>query len=468
MSVEKLTIKGLRGFANEQDLRFAQPTGEAGSGITILVGPNNGGKSTVVESLQAWSARRAPTFPEGKRNQRAGDRVSIRIELDDGMHELRTIDTGGSQIIREPEDHLANCYVLPSRRFFDPYFNEGEMDRQSYLSSFRVPNTRSTTTANFSYRLFTVLKNLPRFNEVLARVVDPPPTWTIDQSDQGGYYLKMNSEGQFHSSDGLGEGIVSLLFIVDALYDSDEGDLIVIDEPELSLHPTYQRRLAGVLADFARSRQIVYATHSPYFVDFQHVMNGAEVARVHKRAESSRISQLDRSTAEQFKGLLRNSNNPHVLGLDAREVFFQEDGVVIVEGQDDVLRYPSILDQLVSLGRLDGDSASYLRERFFGWGAGGAGNIERVASLLHDLGFERVAGIFDKNQRHLIPSLQSKFGGYFFSSIPADDIRTKPATDGREATYGLIDESGELRSEHVQETGILFNKVGRKLRGTQN
>ena len=468
MSVKTLTIKGLRGFAEEQALRLAQPTGKTGSGITILVGPNNGGKSTVVESLQAWSVRQDPTFSEGKRNKQAGDRVSIHIKLNDGVCELRTVDAGGSEVIREPEGPLNNCYVLPSRRFFDPYFNQGEMDRQSYLANLGVPNTRSSPTAIFSFRLFTALGNLAKFNEVLARVVDPPPIWTIDQSDQGSHYLKMGDNGQFHNSDGLGEGIVSLLFIVDALYDSKEGDLIVIDEPELSLHPTYQRRLAGLLADYAKDRQILYATHSPYFVDFEHVMNGAEVARVHKRAGSSLISQLNRKTAKQFKGLLRDSHNPHVLGLDAREAFFQEHGVVIVEGQEDVLLYPSVLDQLVSSGQLDCYSASYLRERFFGWGAGGAGNIERVASLLYELGFERVAGIFDKNERHLISNLQSKFPGYFFSSIPADDIRTKPAIEGREATCGLIDENGALRSEYVQETGILFNEVGRRLRVNQN
>lgn len=70
----------------------------------------------------------------------------------------------------------------------------------------------------------------------------------------------MNYNGQYHNSDGLCEGIASLLFIVDALYDTREGDLIVIDEPKLSLHPAYQRRLADLLAEYAKDRQIVYVT----------------------------------------------------------------------------------------------------------------------------------------------------------------------------------------------------------------
>ena len=304
MSVERLTIKGFRGFAEEQSLRLAQPTGKAGSGLTILVGPNNGGKSTVVEALQAWSSRRPVTFSEGKRNKQAGDCVSIRASLAGGEeHHLRTVDTGGSETVREPAQGRGNCYVLPSRRYFSPYFGHGQANRQDYLSGHGLNDTRSTASDDFSQRLFNARANLTRFNNVLTRVVEPVPVWTIEQSDQGAYYLKVDSSGQPHSSDGLGDGIVSLLFVVDALYDSQEENIIVIDEPELSLHPAYQRRLASLLADYAKTRQIVCATHSPYFVDFQHVQNGAEVARVHKRGGSSVVSQLKRETVRDLEGL---------------------------------------------------------------------------------------------------------------------------------------------------------------------
>ena len=143
--------------------------------------------------------------------------------------------------------------------------------------------------------------------------MNPSLSWMIDQSDQGQYYLQANNDNHFHNSDGLGEGIISLIFIVDALYDSKPDGMIVIDEPELSLHPAYQRRLARLFADYAKDRQIVYATHSPYFVDFTHILNGAEIARVHKRDGGSSISQLSRSTAAQLRGFLTDHHNPHTL-----------------------------------------------------------------------------------------------------------------------------------------------------------
>ena len=332
------------------------------------------------------------------------------------------------------------------------------------MGNHSLPNTRSTPTNDFSQRLFNALQHREDFNRVLEQVVSPAPSWTIDQSDQGDHYLKVDSHGQYHNSDGLGEGIVSLLFIIDALYDSQEGDLIVIDEPELSLHPAYQRRLAALLAGYAKDRQIVIATHSPYFVDFGLVLNGAKVARIHGRGGSSVISQLKRETAELFEGFLTDSHNPHVLGLDAREIFFQGDGVVVVEGQEDVVHYPKVLADLVELGELSQETTARLGERFFGWGAGGAEKIERIVALLHDLGFERVAGILDKNMSHLTPSLQLKFPNYTFRAIPADDVRTKPGVGERESILGLLDETGSLRPEYAHETGLLFSDIGEKLR----
>ena len=188
------------------------------------------------------------------------------------------------------------------------------------------------------------------------------------------------------------------------------------------------------------------------------------MARIHGRGGSSVISQLKRDTAQLFEGILTDSHNPHVLGLDAREIFFQSDGVVVVEGQEDVVHYPRVLANLVEEGELSQETAARLGERFFGWGAGGAEKIERIVALLDDLGFERVAGIVDRNKSDLTPGLQSRFPAYTFHAIPADDVRTKPGVDGRESIHGLLDEHGSLRPEYAHETGLLFSHIEENLR----
>jgi predicted ATPase len=148
---------------------------------------------------------------------------------------------------------------------------------------FGFPSTRGAPL-EFGSRLFQVQQNREAFDAQLKKVMKAVPKWAIDQSDTGQYYLKVETGGLYHSSEGMGEGLVSLLIIIDALYDSSPGDMIVIDEPELSLHPSLQRKLAILLSDYASDRQVVIATHSPYFVNFQTLLCGARIARLHLNA----------------------------------------------------------------------------------------------------------------------------------------------------------------------------------------
>jgi AAA domain, putative AbiEii toxin, Type IV TA system len=226
---------------------------------------------------------------------------------------------------------------------------------------------------------------------------------------------------------------VSCFFIVDALYDSTENDIVVIDEPELSLHPALQRRLAGLLREYASKLQIILATHSVYMVDFESIVAGAEIARVFLNDGNADIRFLTRESVRKIAPFLRNRDNPHILGLDAREVFFLDDGVILVEGQDDVVAYPEIAKQV---------GASF-NGQFFGWGVGGADNTIAVASMLRDLGFSKVTAIFDGNKRDAAETFKHEFEKFGCLVIDADDVRTKPARKARDAVQGLLDQDGK-------------------------
>lgn len=81
--IERLTAGGLRGLSTEQTLSFAVPNGSAGSGITVMVGTNNAGKSTIVEALRSLSTTQVVSFSEGKRKRRFGDRIQLQITFED-------------------------------------------------------------------------------------------------------------------------------------------------------------------------------------------------------------------------------------------------------------------------------------------------------------------------------------------------------------------------------------------------
>lgn len=459
MAYQSLEIEGLRGFGPSQKLELAVPNGtDHGTGLTIVVGENNSGKSTIIEALRSFTTA-SPNFSEGQRNKATGEKVRIVLRTNEAELVIATIPAGGSESkfdaplsITKPLRLLA----LPSRRHFDVYFNSESQPRDAYERQILQQYRRSGPLNAITGRLVAIAaEHREEFNKVLAQLIDPVPDWIIEKADHGPKYIKIRRpNGHSHSSEGAGEGLLSLICIADALYDSNPGDLIVIDEPELSLHPAVLRRLSRALGEYSKDRQIVIATHSPYFADPSFLCNGATLCRVFICEGGSTIAQTKQETLELLRGFITNKNNPHVLGLDAREIFFQKDGIILVEGQEDVVFYPEVEKELGL--RFEGT--------FFGWGVGGAGNMHVFASLLQDLGFAKVVGILDRDQEQIALQLQQSFLKYLFLTIPADDVRTKAAREATPEKIGLLN-GLKLRDEFNAGTRAVIEQINEYLLG---
>jgi predicted ATPase len=449
MLLTRIEILGYRGFRQRGGMDFALPNGAHGSGLTMLTGPNNAGKSCILECLRARSGNSNPSFTVGTRHAEIQE-VEIKYVVNGKNESIKSVAKGSSEAQKHDVDNNINFLVLPSRRAFSPYFSKGEWGRQQYTDA-GLPPQRQSTLSHFEYRLFTILKNPDTFNTLLEAALGFKPSWTIDQSDQGQYFLKFFNGDHSHSSDGMGEGIISIFSIVDALYDSKPGDVVVIDEPELSLHPSLQKRTAAMLSRFAADRQIVISTHSPYFINLRALNNGGHLVRVTTTAgKGTQISSLTKESKDAIKQLSEgNLYNPHVFGLDARELFFQEDRIVLTEGQEDVLLYPTVAEQ----------AGASVAGGFFGWGVGGAGNFPYLCLILKDLGFEKVAGLLDGDKAAEARKLSEAFPSYFFACIPTKDIRTKPARKATEDVAGLLDEKMMLKPEYVEELTKLFGAL---------
>ncbi|MFS6938021.1 ATP-dependent nuclease [Neisseria animaloris] len=461
MFLQFMKILAYRGFQQEQEIKFAIPKQNfvtEGSGLTIITGSNNAGKSSIIECLKAREGYNPPSFPNGVRNSLI-DKVKIEYLFDGGCKDiLMSVHKGSSETKFEGEKYEKKIFVVPSRRAFEPYFGKSEVDRESYILNTAFQAKRSSLLDHFSYRLFSIEKdeNIKRsFNNILKKVLGTIPEWAIDQNEMGQYFLKFTSGQNSHSSNGMGEGIVSIFVIVDALYDSNPGDIIVIDEPELSLHPSLQKRLSKLFVEYAKDRQIVISTHSPYFVDINALSKGAALARVISSDEGTKIYQLSSDSTDLIVRLATgNLYNPHTWGLDAREFFFQEDGIILVEGQEDVILYPEIARQLEKT----------IQGNFFGWGAGGASNIRYLCQIAKDLGFKKVAAIFDGNKAEERDQLREEFPDYKFEIIPADDVRTKPAREAVGEKQGLLDTEKRLQEQHREEMNSIFDSLNEYLR----
>lgn len=486
MTLRRIEIKGLRGFEEKGIINLAIPNGDYGSGLTILVGPNNSGKSTIVEAFSALSSMFTPlpkkaSFNEEMRNKKH-DEISIKaidnpIEgKPEGYFEIINTSSLKSETSYEnhgfPYQQEGNIFVLPSRRTFDPYYHgiPSELShREEYINQFELPLKRGSKLSTFFRRISKANKMKKEFNEVMSKILSPLPKWELDRNGSDLYYMKFiyddishASDGPIsHASDGSGDGLLSIFFIVDALYDSNPNSIIVIDEPELSLHPSIQKKLSKLFAEYAKDQQIIIATHSPYFIDWDAIFNGASIIRVVKEGRKTCIypkEKLDDTIIEKLKNQADDINNPHVLGLDAKEIFFLEDNIILTEGQEDVVHYNIILRELGK--KLNGE--------FFGWGVGGADKMQFIAHLLHELGYKKVIGILDSDKKSVKDSLKKKFPDYSFLCIPAEDVRTKEPRERIPGKNGLLNTDHKLKEEYKECVKEIFDRIERIFDGSED
>ncbi len=106
-------------------------------------------------------------------------------------------------------------------------------------------------------------------------------TWTTKGSD---YPMQ-----PYHLSDGS----IRFICLATALLQPDPPSTIIIDEPELGLHPEAIRVLAELIEDAARRTQIIVATQSPLLLDQFSIENIVVVNRKDGQSVFQRLARED-------------------------------------------------------------------------------------------------------------------------------------------------------------------------------
>lgn len=425
MVVKSLKIKGFRGFSEETVLKLAIPNGEEGSGLTVIVGPNNSGKSSIIEAFHTLF-NDTQLIPGEAINKKNPNVLIEATSIDGTAYSLQATDKNGSFVERRINgtitqyiDRAIRPFILSSRRNINSTFNNNaNMRREDYGGNKDSQDYREQNgyNGNFGARLIKIFKgNKDEFNNCLSKVLSPVPDWKIIAKDHNNLSLEFKFNNVSHNSIGAGDGFINIFNIIDSLYDSKDNNLIIIDEPEVSLHPDLQRKLYELLVEYSKKRQIILCTHSPYFIDWNVILNNSELIRVKKQGDESKIYQLTQDTKDKIRNLMLNSFNPHILGISANEIFFLNDNVILTEGQDDVICYKNIFKQ----------KGFSINASFFGFGVGGADNTENIVNLLKNLGYDRVYCIFDNDKRDIASQIQKKYPEYMTFTISANDVRNK-------------------------------------------
>ena len=134
-------------------------------------------------------------------------------------------------------------------------------------------------------------------------------------------------------------GLKEILTLLVALY-SEESDCLILDEPELHLHPQFQlffmneiRKAAGANP----SRIFFLITHSPFFIDLRLPEDLTGVIVCHVNRAPTHIDVLSEEDSALFRRFLPRFNTYH-------KQFFFSDNQIFVEGYTDQQMFTYLLD----------------------------------------------------------------------------------------------------------------------------
>lgn len=143
------------------------------------------------------------------------------------------------------------------------------------------------------------------------------------------YDIVLKKEGVAFRFQAASSGERQLLTYLFAIYALNVRDaLIVVDEPELHLHPRWQKSLLKLFEQLSddTGNRFLLATHSPTFIAPGSI---GYVCRVYNDGKNSHIQQIDKTALPPAKGLA------HTINSQNNERIFFADRVLLVEGVSD-------------------------------------------------------------------------------------------------------------------------------------
>lgn len=168
-------------------------------------------------------------------------------------------------------------------------------------------------------------------------------SWDISLEDRNKntYIIQLKKDGRAFLLNQASSGEVELInFVLGLITMGLYGSVIIVDEPELHLHPKWINVLRGFFMEYAftRKNQVMVVTHSSTFINSS---TYRFLTRVYKdETGSSNIYQISSDDNSEKKELL------HFINATNNEKVFFSDFVVMVEGDTDEIVFKRILETI--------------------------------------------------------------------------------------------------------------------------
>lgn len=164
--------------------------------------------------------------------------------------------------------------------------------------------------------------------------------WTLETINplKNQYDIRLKKQGSSFLVGAASSGERELLTYLFAIFALNVRDaLIIVDEPELHLHPKWQKILLQLFIRLAQStgNQFLLATHAPTFVSPESIQY---VSRVFSQQQRSHILRLNPAVLPDAKHLF------NIINSQNNERLFFADEVILVEGLSDRMFFEAVLD----------------------------------------------------------------------------------------------------------------------------
>jgi len=288
-AISKLTIKGYKSIRNLEDFELRN--------INILIGPNGAGKSNFVsffEFLQAIAKEKElPNFYVERKGGAdkflyLGSKVtqSIKVEL----------------IMNSPPEYTKELFVTLNDKFSAStrtiagpnYAHLKIKDIEELFSSFIVYHFHDTSdfarlkhptsegnydyffpdASNLAPFLFRMKEKQPHDYQAIIDVVSLAAPFfddfRFDLNEERGeikwWWKQKGSDYPFHPSQ-ISDGTLRFICLATALLQPNPPSTILLDEPELGLHPYALTLLAGLIQKASKRTQVIVSTQSATLID---------------------------------------------------------------------------------------------------------------------------------------------------------------------------------------------------------
>ncbi len=338
--MDSITIKGYKSF---KDI-----TVDLGK-INILIGSNGAGKSNFLslfallgEAYNGLLARRVALtggvnklFHQGLK---VTDRISIDVKEGINSYMLDLIEADGSLIVENEKLGYSSSPGNWSYRNIAKYRTETALresqgkkalKRGDYINQYmsqikkfhfhdtgrKSPLTGESNIVNDSYYLYSqgdnlaaflygIMKNNPLVYKRIVRVIQSVAPFFNDfylvPNESGGVRLQWRDKfSEFiYGPNDLSDGTIRFIALAVLFMQPNLPKVIVIDEPELGLHPVAIEKLAGLIKMAAnRGTQVIAATQNAELISN---FEPSDILTVDQRDGHSIIHRLDKEELSQW------------------------------------------------------------------------------------------------------------------------------------------------------------------------